>query len=123
MTRVNTIRNENEALQSDWSLKFHYADNDQLICYSKESDDRSNLILVVVNLDPHHTQAGFVTLPLDQLEIPQDRGYEAEDLLTGERYLWHGPRNYVELNPATRSGHILKIHRRLKVETDFEYFL
>ncbi len=123
MTRVNTIRNENEPLQSDWSLKFHYADNDQLICYSKESDDRSNLILVVVNLDPHHTQAGFVTLPLDQLEIPPDRGYEAEDLLTGERYLWHGPRNYVELNPASRSGHILKIHRRLKVETDFEYFL
>jgi starch synthase (maltosyl-transferring) len=123
ITRVNTIRKENEALQSDWSLKFHYADNDQLICYSKESDDRSNLILVVVNLDPRHTQAGFVTLPLDQLEIPQDRGYEAEDLLTGERYLWHGPRNYVELKPATRSGHILKIHRRLKVETDFEYFL
>ena len=123
MARVNTIRNENEALQSDWSLKFHYADNDQLICYSKESDDRSNLILVVVNLDPHYTQAGFVTLPLDQLEIPQDRAYEAEDLLTGERYLWHGPRNYVELNPASRSGHILKIHRRLKVETDFEYFL
>ena len=123
MTRVNTIRKENEALQSDWSLKFQYADNDQLICYSKESDDRSNLILVVVNLDPRHTQAGFVTLPLDQLEIPPDRGYEAEDLLTGERYLWHGPRNYVELNPASRSGHVLKIHRRLKVETDFEYFL
>ena len=123
MARVNNIRNENEALQSDWSLKFHYADNDQLICYSKESDDRANLILVVVNLDPHHTQAGFVTLPLDELEIPPDRAYEAEDLLTGERYLWHGPRNYVELNPTTRSGHILKIHRRLKVETDFEYFL
>ena len=123
MARVNTIRKENEALQSDWSLKFHYADNDQLICYSKESDDRSNLILTVVNLDPHHTQAGFVTLPLDDLQIPPDRAYEAEDLLTGERYLWHGPRNYVELNPATRSGHILKIHRRLKVETDFEYFL
>jgi starch synthase (maltosyl-transferring) len=123
MTRVNTIRKENEALQSDWSLKFQSADNDQLICYSKESDDRSNLILVVVNLDPYHTQAGFVTLPLDQLEIPPDRGYEAEDLLTGERYLWHGPRNYVELNPASRSGHVLKIHRRLKVETDFEYFL
>jgi starch synthase (maltosyl-transferring) len=123
MARVNSIRKENEALQSDWSLQFHYADNDQLICYSKESDDRSNLILVVVNLDPHHTQAGFVNLPLDDLQLPLDRAYEAEDLLTGERYLWHGPRNYVELNPTVRSGHILKIYRRLKVETDFEYFL
>jgi starch synthase (maltosyl-transferring) len=60
---------------------------------------------------------------LDDLEIPHDRGFEAEDLLTGERYLWQGPRNYVELNPSKVSGHILKIHRRMRVETDFEYFL
>jgi starch synthase (maltosyl-transferring) len=123
IARVNGIRNGNEALQSDWSLKFHLADNDQLICYSKESDDRSNLILVIINLDPHHTQSGHVTLPLDELQIPHGRAYEAEDLLTGERYLWHGPRNYVELSPTPLPGHILKIHRRLKVETDFEYFL
>ena len=123
IARVNAIRNSNPALQSDWSLRFHSIDNDQLIAYTKESEDRSNLVLTVVNLDPYHTQSGFVTLPLDQLEIPADRAYEAEDMLTGERYLWHGPRNYVELNPSRLSGHILKIHRRLKIETDFEYFL
>ena len=123
ISAVNGIRNSNEALQSDWSLKFHPTDNDQLLCYSKESDDRTNLILVVVNLDPHHTQAGFVTLPLDQFDIPLDRAYEAEDLLTNARYLWHGPRNYVELNPSNLPGHILKIHRQLKGESDFEYFL
>ena len=103
--------------------RFHYADNEQLICYSKESEDRSNLIFIVINLDPHHTQSGFVTVPLEELQIPGERAYEAEDLINGERYLWHGPRNYVELNPRTQPGHILKIHRRLKVETDFEYFL
>ncbi len=123
IARVNQIRNNNPALQSDWSLRFYSTENDQIIAYSKESEDRSNLLLTVVNVDPHHTQSGFVTLPLDELEIPQDRAYEAEDLLTGERYLWRGPRNYVELNPSRASGHILKIHRRLKVETDFEYFL
>ena len=104
IARVNGIRNENLALQNDWSLKFHSTDNDQLICYSKESDDRSNLLVMVVNLDPHHTQSGFVTLPLDELEIPQDRSFEAEDLLSGERYLWQGPRNYVELNPSRSIG-------------------
>jgi len=123
ITRVNAIRKDNPALQSDWSLKFYPTENDQLICYSKESEDRTNLILVVVNLDPHHTQSGFVNLPLHELEIPEDRGYEAEDLLTGDRYLWHGPRSYVELGPSRPPGHILKIHRRLKAETDFEYFL
>jgi starch synthase (maltosyl-transferring) len=123
IARVNEIRKENPALQRDWGLKFHISENDQLICYSKESEDGSNLILTVVNLDPHHTQSGFVTLPLDELQIPQDRGYEAEDLLTGARYLWNGPRNYIELNPSRMPGHILRIHRRLKIETDFDYFL
>lgn len=123
IARVNEIRNANPALQNDWSLRFHVCENDQLICYTKESADRSNLLLTIVNLDPHHTQNGFVVLPLSELEISADRGFEAEDLLNGERYLWQGPRNYVELNPVQRSGHILKIHRRLKVETDFEYFL
>ena len=123
MTTVNSIRNNNLALQSDWSLLFHTTDNDQIICYSKESEDRSNLILVVVNLDPHRTQHGFVNLPLDQLAIPQDSAFEVEDLLTGAHYLWYGPRNYVELSPERIPGHILKIHRQLKVESDFEYFL
>jgi starch synthase (maltosyl-transferring) len=123
ITRVNEIRNKNPALQNDWSLKFHFTDNEQLLCYSKESDDRANLLLMVINLDPGYTQAGFVSLPLLELEIPLDRSYEAEDLLSGERYLWQGPRNYVELNPSQRSGHILRIHRRLKVETVSEYFL
>lgn len=123
ITQVNGIRKSNKALQGDWSLKFHPIDNEQIICYSKESEDRSNLILVVVNLDPHHTQSGFVTLPLGELEIPEDRAFEAEDLLTGSRYLWHGPRNYVELNLAIFPAHILKIHRQIKVESDFEYFL
>ncbi|HEY2859074.1 MAG TPA: maltotransferase domain-containing protein, partial [Terracidiphilus sp.] len=123
ITRVNQIRNTHAALQNDISLRFHSCDNAQIICYMKESADRSDLILTIVNLDPHFTQTGFVTLPLDELEVPADRAFEAEDLLTGDRYMWRGPRNYVELNPATRGGHILRIHRRMKVETDFEYFL
>jgi starch synthase (maltosyl-transferring) len=111
IARVNDVRNGNAALQRDWSIQFHLTENDQLIAYTKESDDRSNLILTVVNLDPNYTQSGFVTLPVEALGIPLDRGYEAEDLLTGARYLWNGPRNYVELNPTRLPGHILKIHR------------
>jgi starch synthase (maltosyl-transferring) len=104
-------------------LDFHPTDNEQLICYSKRSADGSNLVVMVVNLDPHHTQAGFVTLPLDELKIEEDRPYQANDLLTGARYVWNGRRNYVELNPASVPAHIFRIRRRLRVETDFEYFL
>lgn len=123
ITLVNRIRNENSALQNDWHLNFHPVNNDQLLCYSKRSEDGTNLIVIVVNLDPYHTQAGIVDLPLDELKIDEDRPYQANDLLTGARYVWSGRRNYVELNPAHVPGHILRIRRRLRVETDFEYFL
>jgi len=120
---VNRIRKENPALQNDWTLAFHPVDNEQLICYSKRSPDGSNLILVVVNLDPHHRQSGFVDLPLNQFDIEGDRSYQANDLLTGARYLWTGSRNYVELDPSSIPAHIFRIRKRLRVESDFEYFL
>jgi starch synthase (maltosyl-transferring) len=120
---VNRVRNENPALQTDWQLEFHPVDNDQLICFSKRADDGSNLLVMVINLDPHHRQSGFVDLPLDRFEIEEDKPYQANDLLTGARYMWTGRRNYVELDPNSVPGHIFRIRRRLRVETDFEYFL
>jgi starch synthase (maltosyl-transferring) len=120
---VNRIRRENVALQSDWLLEFHPIDNEQLICYSKRSEDGSNLIVTVVNLDPHHTQGGVIDLPLDQLQIEQDRPYQANDLLTGAHYVWSGRKNFVQLDPNSVPAHIFRIRRRLRVETDFEYFL
>jgi starch synthase (maltosyl-transferring) len=123
IARVNAIRNENAALQDDWSVKFHSTENDQIIAYTKESDDGGNLILTVVNLDAKNTQAGMVTLPLNELGIAEDRGYDVEDLLTGARYLWNGPRNFVELNPLHMQGHILRIHRSVKKESESDYSL
>jgi starch synthase (maltosyl-transferring) len=123
ITLVNRVRRANPALQTDWTLDFHPVDNEQLLCYTKTAADGSNLILMVANLDPHHTQSGFVDLPLEKLGIEQDRPYQAHDLLTGARYVWSGPRNYVELRPESLPGHILQIRRRLRVENDFEYFL
>ncbi len=123
IARVNAIRKESAALQNDWSIKFHSTENEQLIAYTKQSDDGVNLILTVVNLDPHYTQSGFVTLPLDELGIPNEASYEVEDLLADARYTWNGPRNYVELNPSNLPGHILRIHRRLIIESESEYSL
>jgi starch synthase (maltosyl-transferring) len=123
ITLVNRIRRENEALQNDRSIEFHPINNDQLICYSKRSPDGSNLIVVVINLDPHHRQSGFIDLPLKTFGIDESRPYQAQDLLTGANYVWTGTRNYVEIDPSSVPGHILRIRHRLRVESDFEYFL
>jgi starch synthase (maltosyl-transferring) len=123
IARVNRIRRENPALQSDWSLSFHGTDNDQLICYSKHTEDFSNTIVVVVNLDPHHTHAGWIELPLSNLGIDPQRPYQVHDLLSDARYLWQGPRNYVELNPHIVPAHIFQVRRRVRTEHDFDYFM
>jgi starch synthase (maltosyl-transferring) len=123
IARVNRIRRENPALQSDWSLRFHAVDNDQLICYSKHTEDLANIMLIVVNLDPHHTQSGWVELPLDALELGREGSYQVHDLLSDSRYLWHGPRNFVELSPHLVPAHIFRLRRRVRTEQDFEYYM
>ena len=120
--RVNRIRRDNPAFRANVDLRFHDAENDQLIAYSKSTEDGTNQVLVVVNLDPHHKQSGFVNLPLADLKIDPDQRYQVHDLLTGARYLWNGPRNYVELDPIGLPAHIFAIRRRARTEHDFDYF-
>jgi len=99
------VRKENPALQSDWGLRFHATDNDQLICYSKEAGD--NLILVVVNLDPRNTQAGWV-----DFERAPAASYELHDLVADGHYTWSGRRNFVQLNPHTLPAHVFRVTRK-----------
>jgi starch synthase (maltosyl-transferring) len=121
--RVNTIRREHAAFRSNARLHFHPIDNDQLIAYTKESADGASQVLVVVNLDPHHRQSGFVELPLDELRLDARQPYQVHDLLTDARHLWHGSRNYVELIPGRAQANIFTIRRRIRTEHDFDYYL
>jgi len=123
IARVNQIRRENPALQSDGSLQFLPVDSDQLIAYSKHTEDFSNIIVVVVNLDPHHSHTGWIELPLSELSLDLQRSYQMHDLLSDARYLWHGPRGYVEINPQIVPAHIFRVRRHLRTEQDFDYFI
>ncbi len=123
IARVNRIRKENPALQTTWNLKFYEVDNDYLLFYGKATEDLSNIILVVVNLDPFHTQSGWVRVPISELGIDPNQPYLAHDLLSDDKYIWQGERNYVELNPQILPAHIFRVRKRLRRETDFDYFM
>lgn len=123
IARVNRIRRENSALQSDRQLCFHSTDNEQLLCYSKSTPDKEQVILVVVNLSPVHTHMGWIELDLDELGIAATATYQVHDLLSDAYYLWHGARNYVELNPQVVPAHIFRVRHRVRREQDFEYYL
>ncbi|HEV7822397.1 MAG TPA: alpha-1,4-glucan--maltose-1-phosphate maltosyltransferase, partial [Burkholderiales bacterium] len=105
--RINAIRRAHPALHSDWSLQFHATDNDQLICYSKSSG--GDTVLVVANLDVRWPQSGWLTLDLAALGLAGDRDYEVNDLLSGARYTWRGPRNFVRLDPNVAPAHIFEL--------------
>jgi starch synthase (maltosyl-transferring) len=107
--RVNQIRREHPALQRDRGLRFHQTDNPKIICYSKRSQDGTDLVLAIVNLDPHYMQHGFVQLPLTEWGLNPGSAIEVVDLISGERYYWRGEWNYVRLDPEARVGHILHV--------------
>jgi starch synthase (maltosyl-transferring) len=123
IARVNQIRHANPALESNERLRFHPIDNTQLIAYSKTTEDLANIILVVVNLDPHHTQSGWLDLPPDYFGLDPHQAFQVHDLITDSRYLWQGARNYLELDPHSMPVHILRIRRRVRSERDFDYFM
>ena len=123
IARVNQARRENPALQGNDNLRFHNLDNDQLIAYSKSTGDRSNVILVIANLDPHNTQSGWVDLALGDLGLDPQAPYLAHDLLTGAQYIWQGPRNYVKLDPYVLPAHLFRLRRRIRRENDIDYFM
>jgi starch synthase (maltosyl-transferring) len=123
IARVNKIRRGSPAIAHGGSLDFHEASNGQIICYSRTSADRSDVMLVIVSLDPNYRQSASITLPLEALGLPPSRPYQMHDLLTDARYLWHGNRNYVELDPETCPAHIFRVRRRTRSERDFEYYL
>jgi starch synthase (maltosyl-transferring) len=111
IARTNQIRKENPALQTNRNLRFHQTDNAELICYSKTTDDLSDVIVVIVNLDCFHTQTGWVDLDLTLLGLDADQTFRVYDLLGQGEYLWRGSRNYVALTPESLPSHILRVRR------------
>ena len=113
ITRLNEIRHRHRgAIALLPALRIQEIRNDSMLCVSRMNQARDDVLLVVVNLDPHHTQEGTIWLDLEGLGIPADIPFEAHDELTGISYVWQGPESYVRLDPAQQSAHVLHLRRR-----------
>jgi starch synthase (maltosyl-transferring) len=122
IARINRIRRENAALQSDANLRFHETDNAHVICYSKATNDLSDIVIVLCNLDPFHKQTGWIELDLTSLGLDARRTFQAHDLLSEGRFLWRGARNYFELTPESLPAHVMKVRKWVRTERDFDYY-
>ncbi|MFJ2343047.1 alpha-1,4-glucan--maltose-1-phosphate maltosyltransferase [Streptomyces antimycoticus] len=108
LARLNRLRRRHPALRRLRNLRFHHADNDSVIVYSKRAGD--SCVVTVVNLDPHHTQEATVSLNMPELGLEWHESVPVRDELTGETYHW-GRDNYVRLEPGREvaPAHVLSL--------------
>ncbi len=145
ITLVNRIRRETPALQQTWRLRFLPTDNDNVLFFAKEADRRDvagrlvppgaplpgadgvmehgEVALVAVNLDPHNVQTAHLTLPLEEFGVDAEQTYMVHDLLGDDKFIWQGPVNRMSFDPEVLPARIFRLKRRLKRETDFDYFM
>lgn len=111
LTRLNKARRNNPALRSYANIEFIPCDNDQLIAFYKWSDDRRNLILVVVNLDADRRHESNIHLPLAAMGIEEGSAFTVSDLIYEETYTWRESTNFVALDPRTKPVHLFRVEK------------
>jgi starch synthase (maltosyl-transferring) len=116
MSRLNDVRRRHPALSRLRSIRFHPTTNPQVIAYSKQSDDREDAVLTVVNLDPLGPQEASIGLDLHALGLPLERPYKVVDELSGECFDWFGADPFVRLDPSTRVAHVFDLRNDGDVE-------
>jgi starch synthase (maltosyl-transferring) len=107
VTRLNQIRRAHPALQRLRGLRFHPTHSDHILAYSRQSAD--DLVLVVVNLDPHEAHEDTLWLDLPSLGLSWTESFEAHDELSGNTFTWQGPEPYVRLDPAETPAHVFHL--------------
>ncbi|MDO8143002.1 alpha-1,4-glucan--maltose-1-phosphate maltosyltransferase [Isoptericola sp. 178] len=126
LRRLNEIRRDHPALQQLRNVTIHPTTNDQVIAYSRRvraehlpaagrpGATQDDIVLMVVNLDPHHTQESTVLLDLEALglrkpdDVEDQPFFTAHDELSETSYPW-GAHPYVRLDPQVQVGHVLKV--------------
>jgi starch synthase (maltosyl-transferring) len=118
VTTVNRIRRTHAALARARNIRFLESSNPNIIAYAKIAPDLADVLVMVVNLEPHSVQDGTIRL-VPELFHRAERGkpvtgsvpasYELTDLLTESTYTWRGEWNYVRLDPTWMPAHILHV--------------
>ena len=111
ITILNRTRKENPALQNTWNVHFADSENQDILCYGKYDEASGNVVIVVVNMNPYHTQGGWFRLPLSELGLAWDRPFYLYDVLSDSHYTWQGEWNFAELNPYLMPAHVFQVNQ------------
>ena len=118
ITQLNLLRRAHPALQELRNLRFHNVDHPDVVCFSKRLPGAydtatrrhglGDVVLTVVNLDPHNTHEATVSLDMPALGLDWNAEFVVDDELSGQSYHWRQA-NYVRLDPHIHSAHIFTL--------------
>jgi starch synthase (maltosyl-transferring) len=97
---LNRLRRSHPALQSFKGLTFYNAFNEQILLYGKAVTPKSDMLLIAVNLDPHHVQEATFELPLWEWGLHDSGSLAVEDLIREHSTVWTGKLQRLRLDPA-----------------------
>ncbi len=119
ITTLNQIRREHPALQQLRNLTVHHSDDESILVFSKRATvvdehghPHEDLLIVVVNVDPHATRETTVRLNMPAIGYDWHDSFPVHDELSHETWTW-GEHNYVRLDPHHSPAHILAVRRPL----------
>jgi starch synthase (maltosyl-transferring) len=134
LATLNRVRRAHPALQRLRNLVIHTSDDENVLVYSKQTrpvgslrdgsslassgqatgstdgTDVGDLVIVVINLDPHAARETMVHLDLPALGLDWHDSLAVHDELTGQDWHW-SQHNYVRLDPYTEPAHVLTVRR------------
>ena len=108
--KLNRLRNENPALQAVDNVTFLTTDNEHVLAYVKMTPDRSNGLVIAVNLDPHRSQEATVQIPMDKLAFSWENGFDAQDLISNAPFHFFKS-THLRIDPAGPPFRIFQIQR------------
>ena len=103
LTMLNRVRREHPATHRLTNIVLHTVDNPDVLAWSKQTG--ADVVLVVVNLDPHGAREATVHLDLPALGLGWEDTIDVHDEVSGQTYAW-GARNYVRLDPFVEPAHV-----------------
>jgi starch synthase (maltosyl-transferring) len=106
---LNRFRRENPALHELTNLRFLDCPDPNILAYAKVASDRSNIIVVAVNLDPHNAHESEIELPLGDFGLKSDQEFLLEEAFTGRVLSWRGPRQRVALDPEINPALLFRL--------------
>jgi starch synthase (maltosyl-transferring) len=110
LTTLNEVRRAHPALQLLRNVTVHRSDDDCVLVYSKRAGEGpgADVVIVVINLDPHGTRETTVHLDMPALGLDWQEPFVVRDELTGDSWTWH-EHNYVRLDPHVQPAHVLTV--------------